>query len=191
MEADWEVEIGGDAPVIDASWPGWIDLTQTPNRIDEIPEVHQLPALADALVRLNHSHLSSVWTSKCDFWQLEQFDPDELDATRESSHNALAGYIDLLPHSNLLWNSPAEVITFCKALCSRLHGVVLRSCRVDLIIRNAFFMPASDSLGITAYLTACGPNPEVAASNLSDALRAFADALTSNGEPPEGRSQLQ
>ena len=26
MEADWEVEIGGGAPVIDALWPGFVDL---------------------------------------------------------------------------------------------------------------------------------------------------------------------
>ena len=26
MEADWEFEVGGEAPVIEASWEGFIDL---------------------------------------------------------------------------------------------------------------------------------------------------------------------
>ena len=26
MEADWEVEVGGGAPVIEAFWPGFVDL---------------------------------------------------------------------------------------------------------------------------------------------------------------------
>jgi hypothetical protein len=30
MEADWEFEVGGDAPVIDALWPGFVDLRLSP-----------------------------------------------------------------------------------------------------------------------------------------------------------------
>ncbi len=32
MEADWEFEVGGDAPVIEAHWPGFVDLRQNPEQ---------------------------------------------------------------------------------------------------------------------------------------------------------------
>src|SRR4051812_38986462 len=53
MEADWEFEIGGDAPVIEANWKGFVDLCAHPERVSELTECGELPALAEALVRLN------------------------------------------------------------------------------------------------------------------------------------------
>ena len=38
MEADWEIEIGGDAPVIEAHWFGFVDLRIEPSRANELPE---------------------------------------------------------------------------------------------------------------------------------------------------------
>ena len=46
MEADWEVEIGGDAPVIEAQWPGLVDLRANPERICEIAEASAFPPLS-------------------------------------------------------------------------------------------------------------------------------------------------
>src|SRR5271163_2676991 len=114
MEADWEVEIGPGAPVIDAEWSGFIDLRRTPGRIGEIAEVQQFPALAEVLLRLNgpHSDLdaitstavwgSSIWTSKCDFWTLEQCDPYEMDATFKESIVGFGCYIDVLSRDELV-----------------------------------------------------------------------------------------
>jgi len=45
MEADWEVEIGRGAPVIDALWEGFVDLSMTPERINEIEEARDFPPL--------------------------------------------------------------------------------------------------------------------------------------------------
>jgi len=67
MEADWEVEIGGGAPIIDACWDGLVHLQTAPERAAELPEAADLPRLAEALVRLNAPR-SPVWTSKCDVW---------------------------------------------------------------------------------------------------------------------------
>ena len=39
MEADWEVEVGGGAPVIEADWPGFVDLRGEPERVNEMEEV--------------------------------------------------------------------------------------------------------------------------------------------------------
>ena len=49
MEADWEVEVGGGAPVIDALWAGFVDLRRQPERIEEIAEAGKFPALAPLL----------------------------------------------------------------------------------------------------------------------------------------------
>jgi hypothetical protein len=179
MEADWEVEVGGDAPVIEAQWPGFVDLRRGPERAWYLPEAAQLPALAEALARLNAA-ASPVWTSKCDFWphlESDEFEPDELDAPPGCAAHAMGCYIDLLPKSSRQWLFPAMAASACKHVCSRQRAVPLRCCRLDLVIRQAFATPELMGLGITAYLTACGESQAEAATVLQTALAAFADAL--------------
>ncbi len=155
MEADWEVEIGGDAPVIEACWPGLVDLQRFPSRVAELDEVQTLPALAGALLQLNAA-ASPVWTSKCDVWSVAEFDRLELDASAEQSACGIACYIDLLPRSDQQWASHKWRVASCEALCARLHAVSTRCCRVDLIVRQAVIAQDANDFGITAYLTACG-----------------------------------
>src|ERR1035441_3063867 len=81
MEADWEVEIGGGAPVIEADWPRFIDLKSDPKRLGEIEEAAAFPPLTALLLALNAA-ASPLWTSKCDLW--------------ESEPAASACYIDML-----------------------------------------------------------------------------------------------
>ncbi|MGA3080581.1 MAG: hypothetical protein ABSD44_04270 [Terracidiphilus sp.] len=199
MEADWEFEVGGnvtapeapitkapirEAPVIDACWPGFIDLRLAPERAWHLPETAQLPALAEALVRLNDAG-SPVWTSKCDFWphlKADEFDSGELDAPPGCSAHAIGCYIDLLPGSEQLWPQPAMAEVWCKQACDRLRGVPLRCCRADLVIRRAVIGPDSTEplrldLGITAYLTACGESSAEAERALQAALAALTDAV--------------
>jgi hypothetical protein len=186
MEADWEFEIGGDAPVIDACWAGFVDLRWTPEsehdllaRIQNLPEVDQFPGLALTLEKLNGQH-SPVWTSKCDFWpalEAEDFDPAELDAPAGGSAHAVGCYIDLLPKSDEQWGSADKVAASCKDLCARLHAVPLRCCRVDLIIRRALIATDVWNTGITAYFTACGGTPAEEGLTLEATLGAFVDAI--------------
>jgi hypothetical protein len=179
MEADWEFEVGGDAPVIDARWPGLIDLQSTPDRAWDLPEVAHLPALAAALAKLNATS-SPVWTSKCDVWaqlDLDACDPGELDAPSGCFVHAMGCYIDLLPRSDQQWLLPATAGDGCRMLCQRLHDIPLRCCRADLVVRRAFLVPDRMDLGITAYLTSCGASQAEAARTLQTALAGFADAL--------------
>jgi hypothetical protein len=186
MEADWEFEVGGDAPVIEACWPGFVDLRWTPRsardlpaRVRRLPEVIHLPALAAVLERLN-SQSSPVWTSKCDFWPVlgaEEFDADELDAPAGCSAHAMGCYVDLLPRSDQQWPSSGMVEAACKELCARLRVVPLRCCRVDLIVRRAQIAPDSMGTGITAYITAGGTTAGEARSALETALATFADVV--------------
>lgn len=184
MEADWEFEVGGDAPVIEAHWPGFVDLQISPERTSHLPETVQCPGLAEALTKLNAAG-SPVWTSKCDFWphlKTDEFDPGELDAEPGSLTHVMGCYIDLLPRSSRLWARPAMAADRCGQVCSLLHGVPVNCCRADLVIRLALIAPDPadqelTDLGITAYLTACGESLAVAQRTLQVALAAFSDAF--------------
>ncbi|MGA2351654.1 MAG: hypothetical protein ABSF70_14555 [Terracidiphilus sp.] len=184
MEADWEFEVGGDAPIIDAYWRGFVDLRSAPELALKLPEAAQLPALAEALAKMN-GVASRVWTSKCDFWphlEAVEFDPDELDAPFGCHAEAMGCYIDLLPKDSQGWALPELVVVECKRICGLLRAIPLGCCRVDLVIRRAFIAanraaPELMDLGITAYATSCGGSKADAAQTLGTALAAFADAL--------------
>ena len=184
MEADWEFEVGGNAPMIEAWWAGFVDLRSEPERAWDLPEAGLLHGLAEALVKLNVA-TSPVWTSKCDVWlhlEAGEFDPDEMDGPPGCSAHAVGCYIDLLPRGDRQWLEPEMAAADCKLLCGLLRAVPLRCSRADLVIRRAFIAPnATDKqpprLGITAYLTSCGESPSDALRTLEAALAALADAF--------------
>jgi hypothetical protein len=179
MEVDWEFEVGGDAPVIDAHWPGFVDLQRAPELAWNLPEAVQLPALAETLVKLNAA-ASPIWSSKCDFWprlEANEIDADELDAPPGCAAHAMGCYIDLLPKNSQQWALPEVAEKACNRWCGLLRAVPLDCCRVDLVIRRAFITAELMELGITAYLTSCGPTSTEAARRLEAALMAFTDAL--------------
>jgi hypothetical protein len=179
MEADWEIEIGPDAPVINAIWPGFVDLRRTPERIREIEEARSYSALADALLQLN-SHNSQSWTSKCDLWtpdpRVNPWDPDEMNATPAESAAARACYIDLLPLDASVFAEFDEAETWARTAVQRLREIDVRCCRADLVIRRAF-QGDLEGIGITAYVTACGAASKSADIALCGALMALGNAI--------------
>lgn len=190
MEADWEVELGGGARVIEPDWVGFMDLRRNPALVQKLAEVSQLQGLAEALIRLN-SMDSPVWTSKCDLWPVTDFDPDELQASPELAHCAVACYIDLLPGDNRQWPTSQVVIDWCTAICNRLRLFPLRCCRVDLIARHVFLSTQRLGFGLTAYLTACGSASGVAHATLAAALAAFADSVAPQRPTQTSASKIQ
>lgn len=176
MEADWEIEIGGDAPIIDAAWLGLVDLRGEPKRVHEIAETARLPGLAEALLQLNGLR-SPVWTAKCDVWAPSDFDPDEMEGDRAEARLALACYLDMLPRKDDEWSLPEAAVDSCKAWRAKLQHVSLANCRVDFVIRRAWITSAHQSLGVTAYLTACGEDLDSAVCVLRAALAALADVV--------------
>jgi len=194
MEADWEIEIGPGAPVIDAEWPGFIDLRRTPGHIGEIVEARQFPALAEVLLRLNgpHSDLdtitsnavcdSSVWTSKCDLWILEQCDPYEMDATSEESAAGLVCYIDVLSRDESVFAELNCIEKWARNQVSRLRKAACRCCRVDMVIRRAL-RGTDEGFGVTAYVSSCGEDIGTAKAALGAALTVFAGAIGTVASP--------
>jgi len=184
VEADWEFEIGGDAPVIEAWWTGYVDLRSNPAHIVAVPEAIEIPALGSALLQLN-APSSSIFTSKCGLWASddpEQFDADEFNAPPGATAHTHGCYIDLLPRSDDQWPSPESLAAVCKSWTARLRDLPLRCCRADLIIRRAFTPPDRMHLAVTAYLTASGPTPAQAQAALNTALPPFAHVLCAQSQ---------
>ena len=181
MEADWEVEVGGSAPVIEAHWPGFIDLRAEPMRIADVTETKAFPPLAELLLALN-SVGSPVWTSKCDVWEPEP--------------GTLACYVDLLPLRGGVFAEWERAEAFCRVLVKRIapravpavetqpghHPILILSdemgsaATITLVVRRAITEQA-EGFGVTAYFSAdsqCHPN---AATATEAAMVAFSDAL--------------
>ncbi len=186
MECDWEVELGADAPVIDAGWPGWVDLRTNPERVAELPEAADFPALATALLALN-APASPLWTAKCDLWPIDdpgEVDTDELAAAPGDCLAALACYIDCLPLANGLFPTPAVGEAWLRAAVAGLGRIDAPDARADLVLRRAV-TATEEGFGVTAYLTACGRTESAARESLQRALAAFAQMAVAT-PPPAG-----
>jgi hypothetical protein len=190
MEADWEVEIGGDAPVIDARWEGRVDLRRTPELAAQLPETREFPALARALAYFN-SEGSPFWTSKCDIWIPGLLDPDELEATREEAKCVLSCYIDLLPSTQARWATPEQAVAECRSICARLRMVPLRCCRADVVVRQSFLGQGGAGVGVTAYLTSCGATPDSARATLALTLNQLVNAVLLPNDPERTASTVE
>jgi len=184
MEADWEFEVGGGAPVIEALWPGFVDLRRCPERVVEIAEAVAFPPLAVMLAALNGPQ-SPLWTAKCDLWE-PQPDPLAGGETRAS----LACYVDLLPVEGAVFSSTRQAEAFCRAWVTRLGAVELPGCRMDLVIRQAIAGEA-EGLGVTAYLSAEGTERSAAGCTLAEGLASICRAIPAIPAPEPPDSKLQ
>lgn len=182
MEIDWEVEVGGDAPVIEAHWAGFVDLRAQPHRITDISEATNFPRLADLLSALN-SKQSRVWTSKCDVWEPEP--------------GSVACYIDILPVSEGVFDNLQGAERFSRELAARLasstaitdyahssrHPILAEDAGVEsqasivLVIRAATTERAAEGFGVTAYLSATPSGSFDAKTALAAAMDAFSNAV--------------
>ena len=189
MEADWDVEIGADAPSIAVPWEGFVDL-----RIDPVAAAHLIseaanyPALRHALVTLNSAE-SRVFTSKCDVWRLksEEIDPDEFGARRENASFGFASYIDtlLVDPQNFRSFEIHEILV--RDITRELWTGALANGRVDLVIRPAI-ADSSSGCGITIYAAGCGPDEPAAHASWEAMLQAAVNATMKMTQLPPARA---
>ncbi len=196
MEADWEFEVGGGAPVIEAVWPGFVDLRLDPECIHQIPEAVAFAPLASLLLALNGPD-SPLWTAKCDLWQPEAGEtvsPPPPAPPGEVRRTALACYVDLLPRQGRVFLKSEEAGALCTAWVDRLAGIPIPGCRVDLVIRMAI-AGTLEGFAVTAYLSAEGREvaheESAAATALAAALAAFAQTIPALEAPQRPASTLQ
>lgn len=161
--------------MIEADWPGFVDLRRHPERISQIAEAAAFAPLADLLLALN-ADWSPLWTSKCDVWAPA---PAEL-----------ACYIDLLPKEGAVFNPWQQAETFSRSFVAsmvthREGGPIAferagsgagGECSMTLVVRQAIVC-GRQGFGITAYLGAKGADAPAAAQELAAAMVQFAAAL--------------
>jgi len=184
MEADWEVELGPESPVIDVAWTGFVDLLRNPGRIDEISESARFPRLAAALLSINaraafpdDQNPIALRTVKCDLWPTGPCDLYEMEATPATSVCGVACYIDLAPHHGEVFPSLLAAESWARFFTEKLRSQPSPASRVDLIVRRAV-TPANSGFGITAYISACGATMEASEQVLGAALDVFAETVT-------------
>ncbi|MFZ0630534.1 MAG: hypothetical protein WAM56_04530 [Acidobacteriaceae bacterium] len=171
MEADWAVEVGGEASWIDVEWEGFVDLRRGGGAVDEIVEAREHPALRTALMKLNGPG-SPLFTSKCDVWTLEEgIDPLEFDCTAEEARTGLACYIDVIAREPGLFGSFAEHEAWARRASLALRGEPVRRARVDLVVRAAA-RGETEGLGVTLYAAGCGVDSSEAEAAWGEVLRA-------------------
>ncbi len=169
MEADWSVELGGDAPVIDQGWPGWIDICQDPSRIARLDEVNTFPPLGKALRWVLESNCGMLPT-KCDFWTREELvNACEYDADSGTNSTTANCFVDLMPQAATHWMHLASAEHWAEATVKKLQGIPCRNSRVEVVLRQAFKNDLS-FLGVSLYISACGISTTQAMSTLTSAL---------------------
>jgi hypothetical protein len=152
--------------------------------LGRLSETIHFPALAAALEKLN-APASPIWTVKCDWWPALDLAAvglgrHELDAAEDSVAHAAGCYIDLLPRTEAAWSAQMPAEGAARTLCGAMDRVAIDCCRIDLIVRSAFIVAGRVDLGITAYITACGPTAAQAHETLAQALAAFTDVAAND-----------
>ncbi len=175
MEADWSVEIGDDAPVIDRDWPGWVDLQRNPDAVQSLTEVRAFPPLGQML----HAMLqrcSSLLPTKCDVWMEGPADPLEFDSEPENCTCVAACYLDLLPLHLAGWKQFAAVEEWARTTIRHLRSRSCRNARVELVVREASTLQDS-GFGVAIYLAGCGASEFAAHAALEEAMLVATEVL--------------
>lgn len=177
MEADWAAEVGPDLPVIEADWPGLVDLRRDPQAVGRIPEAAKYAALREALLRLNAPE-SPVRTTKCDVWRLaaEEIDPLEFGCGFDSELMGLACYVDGCALDAALFASFERHESWAQLAVKEMRQAQASPGRVDLVIRAARAAEC-EGFGLTIYVAGCGSDAAAAEASWAAALE-LAAAVT-------------
>ena len=177
MEADWAAEIGSDLPVIEADWPGFIDLRSNPDAVRQISEAAHNAALRQVLLQLN-APPSPLRTTKCDVWTLaaEEIDPLEFDCVPDAERLGIASYIDVIALDPALFASFERHESWVQSAAKALRSAHPTPGRVDLVVRAAHAADRN-GFGITLYVAGCGPDAASAQASWANALE-LATAVT-------------
>ena len=172
MEADWAVEVGGDAARIDVEWAGFVDLRRDAGNLETIAEAKGHPALRMALMELNGAG-SPVFTSKCDVWELpgQEIDPLEFDCSAGEARTGLASYVDVIAREPRWFGSFAEHEAWVRRATMALAGERVCAGRVDLVVR-ASVAGGSNGFGVTLYAAGCGVDSSAAERAWGEVLQA-------------------
>ena len=193
MLSEWSAECSADDPVLVVPWSDpsdstgnrrFIDLRENPYDLDQISEAEQHPPLMQALRALNVPR-SPVFTAKCDTWEL---DPEELDELAErldyETTDPLAGfasYIDLVWRDRTIFASFHQSEQLLHRLTRLAAPLDQSAAMLDCVLRPALvdFTGPQEGYSITLYIKALGPDLETARETWSAALQSVVALLRS------------
>ncbi|HSY00964.1 MAG TPA: hypothetical protein VK819_02375 [Acidobacteriaceae bacterium] len=183
MEADWSAEIGPNLPIIEADWPGFVELRDHPESLLQIPEAAPFEAMREVLTSLN-APASPLMTAKCDIWTLnsDELDPSEFDFPPEEVRTGMACYIDILVRDPDGCRSFAHHDRWARAAIQQLRALPITHGRVDLIVRAAD-RDGQSGFGVTLYAAGCGTDPFTAQAAWEAVVRAAVTVTIAEAHP--------
>lgn len=138
MQADFSVELGRDAPVLEIPWHGpnvrYSDLKHHPELVLQIPEAQAYPELGSFLSRINAAGFPLA-TAKCDVWSSSEVAPEE----EIFGDRKFASYIDLVFVEWADQCSFEKHEAFAKELCRLLGHAPEIAATVELVIRHCYY----------------------------------------------------
>jgi hypothetical protein len=206
MLSEWNAECSHDDPTLivpwhdDATGARFFDLRAEPYDIAEIPEAEHNPALARALRSLNATR-SPFLTAKCDLWQLDAaHHGDQLEALRlellldeQDVPFGVASYIDLLWRERSVFASAHQQQDRLDRIVRRAERLPHAEAALVCTLRPALLdlNGPLEGFAVTLYLTAVGPEPEIAARRWELALDDLVTLLRSKElEPARGSATI-
>ena len=140
MQADFSVELGGDAPALEIPWSSndphvrYYDLKNHPELVQQIPEAVAYPELGSFLSRINAPGFPLA-TAKCDVWLSSEVAPEE----EIFGDRKFVSYIDLVFVDEADRCSLEKHEAFAKELCRLLGHAPEIAATVELVIRHCYY----------------------------------------------------
>ncbi len=186
MCASWAISLGEDSPVLTVPWKdndsrvAYVDLRAHPERVSEIAEARENPALAQVLAHLNAP--GSPWaTAKCDRWPLDEDDlaTAALDHDVESAAAGIGSYIDLYHRDAARFVSLEHHRELLQQLTRAAEGIGgAPTAILELTLRHCV-VEGAEGYAITAFLYAVGKDAVQAEAQWGAALATLTHILLS------------
>jgi hypothetical protein len=180
MQADFSVELGGDAPALEIPWRSddprvrYYDLKIHPELVLQIPEAVAYPELGSFLSRINATGFPMA-TAKCDVWSSSEIASEE----KIFGDRTFVSYVDLIFVNEKDRCSFEKNEEFAKELCRLLGHAPEIAATVELIIRhcyyhqeNVVFETEAEQSGLQS--SASETKPELSSPGNEDAVDQYA-----------------
>lgn len=177
----------------------FVDLRANPYDIAEIPEAEAHPTLGRALRSLNATR-SPFLTAKCDAWEMTEAEhSDTLEALRlelmlgEDEHFGFGCYIDLLWRERSVFASAHQQQDRLDRIVRRAQKLPHAEAALECVLRPALLdlNKPLEGYAVTLYVTAVGPEPQIAHRRWELALEDVVSLLRSKElEPARGSATI-
>jgi hypothetical protein len=140
MQADYSVELGGDAAALEIPWRSadgaarYFDLHARPELLLEIDEARRFRELGEFLAVVNAPG-SPLASAKCDVWATRELNAEE---AIFGAPLKLASYVDLVFTGEQRFSFPAHE-DFARALCALLNKAPEMPSAAEFVIRRCYF----------------------------------------------------